>query len=126
MGGAGPGTPDFGKRPGGAGGSAGGGGGGGQQGDDICATFTAIAHLASPKRDVLKKLKKGERLQVELGENNSQVLALTKDGNLAGVLMPTSLSTLAKCLTNGYSYHAVVLSVSGGACEVEVRPGRPS
>jgi hypothetical protein len=119
MGGSGSGRPPVGKGKGG-----GGVGGGVPRGDGIslCACLADRVVLASPKPKIIAKLKKKDILNVELKDKKPPVLAVTEDGDVAGTIIPTDLSTLVKCINDGYSYEAQVVEISGGSCTVDIQP----
>lgn len=104
-------------------GSGGGGGGGGSQRKD-CSSLYIKTYLNSPKPAVLKTLKKNDELNVTLSGTgaNKVVQASTKAGAVAGSITGADLADLIACLQKGYKFVAVVEAVSGGSCEVTVRP----
>jgi hypothetical protein len=65
----------------------------------------------------------GQVLDVELKDRKPPVLAITGDGEVAGTIIPSELSTLVGCIKKGYSYTAKVVKIDGGACTVEIQPG---
>ncbi len=100
-----------------------GGGSGGppiSTGDSKSCDIVVRVPLNSVKADVLKKLKVGEVLSVEV--ENNRLLAKLGD-EVAGALTPRAMTTLIKCiLDQEYSYSATVIQIRGALCEVEVRP----
>jgi hypothetical protein len=68
----------------------------------------------------VSKLKVGEELEVHL--QGKSLIARTLSHEAAGSLTPKSLATLIECIAKGNEYIAKVIKVSGGACEVEIRP----
>ena len=120
MGGSDSGRPPVGK-------GGGGGGGGGRRprgnGGDPCACFADRVVLASPKQKVIVKLQVKQILKVELSDNNKPpVLAITKDNEVAGAIIPSDLSTLVDCIKKGYSYKAKVVKIDGASCTVDIEP----
>ena len=105
-------------------GSGGGGGGGGGIGKKDCSSLFIKTYLNSPKPSVLNTLKKGDVLQVELAGTGARriVQASTKKGAVAGSITGADLADLIACINEGYDFVAIVESVSGGSCEVTVRP----
>lgn len=106
-------------------GSGGGGGGGRGTGQTDCSTLTLTTHLNSPKPAVIKTLKKNSKLTIELQSQSGKsiVAAKTVQGQMAGSITGAGLAELISCLQKGYRFHAVVISVAGGGCEVSVQPG---
>ena len=102
------------------------GGGGGRPGGDGLAVDCDLVEktvLNSPVGDVLRELKRGDALRVELHtEGKVRLLrALTAEGKVAGSLTPRQTPAIVGCLEKGNRYVAHVLRVSGGMCEVEIR-----
>ena len=50
------------------------------------------------------------------------MLARTADGRTAGSITAGQMLRLLECIEGGTDYVAVVLSVTGGSVQVEVRP----
>lgn len=117
MGGSGGGTGGFG------GGISGSGGGGG--GDELsCDSLIEQTIIASPVANAISRLVKGDVLHLVLSSNDKPpVRAEMNDGTFVGTVMPTFLVKLVDCMQEGAMYHAVVLSIAGGAVTVEIRPG---
>jgi hypothetical protein len=89
---------------------------------DPCTTLSFRAAVNSPKPAVLKKMKEGAVLVVELQKPPStSVIVMYKDEEL-GALTGPKIATLVNCLQNGYKFKADVVSITGGNCQVEVRP----
>lgn len=76
--------------------------------------------LNSPKAQVISKLKVGDELDVILV--NHALIARAPIHGAAGSLTPKSLADLVQCIEAGNEYVAKVISVSGGVCQVEIRP----
>lgn len=101
---------------------------GGNGGDGFdCDSLVVDTTLNSPEADVVKQLKKGSRLRVDLGKSPAGrdiLLALTKDGKIAGSLTPPQVLDIMNCLRGGHSYIAEVQAEpSGGECRVRIRSG---
>jgi hypothetical protein len=92
-----------------------------------CDSLVVDTTLNSPEPAVLKTLKKGTRLAVELGQSpkgREILLAKTKAGQIAGSLTPPRVLDIMNCLKGGHSYIAEVLAdPSGGDCRVRIRTG---
>jgi len=105
---------------------SGGGGNGHKQDQPDCSTLTLTTHLNSPKPAALETLKKGNKLAIELQTHGGKpiVVAKTAQGQVAGSITGAGLAQLIGCLQQGFPFHAVVISIAGGGCEVSVQPGR--
>lgn len=75
--------------------------------------------LNSPQPLIVRKLKKGDILSVEV---DGKSLVAKLEGDKAGALTPSSLLDLLDCIEKGKEYVAVVTTIKGGFCEVEIRP----
>lgn len=100
-----------------SGGGGGGGGGGGSAGGD-CNIVERVP-LNSPKAAVIARLKVSDELNVE--QRGASVVALSGT-DIAGSLTPRRLDELIECMNQGRQYVAVVLTIRGALCEVEIRP----
>ena len=101
---------------------SGGGDGGPIPPDDIpaCEIMVIRTRLVSPNPAVITKLKKGDQLDVAAKSATGPALVLY-NGGIAGSIMDSRVLRLLECIEKGYDYIALVQSVSGGSCEVEVR-----
>lgn len=103
-------------------GHGGGGTGGGEPGPvPSCESLTAKVPLNSPDPKVIGALKPQDILQVRLQKAGGPVLVVTKTGKVAGSITSTLLARLIRCIEQGFEYEAVVLSVKGAMCEVQIR-----
>ena len=75
-----------------------------------------------PRPQFLKTLKAGFVLDVKLQTVPHVAVQLFYKGNLVGALSGKKVPTLVNCLQNTYKFKADVVSISGGNCQVEVRP----
>lgn len=100
---------------------SGGGGGGGFDNTD-CSSLQLRTTLSSPKSAVLKTLKKNDQLIVELQKRSGKpiVVARTDKGQEAGSITSSGLAKLIECLQQNHPFKAVVVSVDGGGCVVDV------
>ncbi len=103
----------------GPGSSGGGTGGGGVPPSIDCTRILEKTILNSPVPKVVSSLKKGDILTVMVQERS--LVAVTEDGDIAGALTPPLLPRIVECIDEGYEYVAIVLQISGGQCNVEVR-----
>jgi hypothetical protein len=113
--------PSSGSSSGSAGGGASGsygGSAGGDGGTDSCVLrFKTV--LASPVPSVVASLSAGDVLVVLLQDAPPAVTACHPDGTIVGGITQDVLR-LRSCIQQGYAYEAVVLSISGGAIQVQV------
>lgn len=106
-------------------GSGGGGGSGGPASPDPqvdCASLIIRTTLNSPDPAVVSKLELRDVLHVSPQTSAGPVEAITDAGEVAGSITARQMMRLLQCIEDGFEYIAVVLSVSGGRVEVEVRP----
>ena len=98
---------------------------GGQSSPNICSALDIETILNSPDEAVVKHLKRGEELAVDMEKTQTQgTILVAKDGHgkVAGSLTPPSLITIINCMGGGYKYVAVVLDdVKGGLIRVRIR-----
>ncbi len=103
-----------------------GGGGPGPYGDGpsdpiVDCKIVERVILNSPNPTVLLKLRVGDELDVLLV--GKVLVAQPKSGPpAAGALTPARLADLLDCMDKGRKYKAVVLKITGGRCDVEIRP----
>jgi hypothetical protein len=102
--------------------SGGGGGGyvGGGTSSGASCNIVERVPLNSPKPAVVSRLRVGDELDVILQAKS--LIARAQIHGPAGSLTPKSLALLIDCIENGNEYIAKVIKLSGGACEVEIRP----
>ena len=89
---------------------------------DDCATLAQFTTLNSPNQAVLKNLKKGDLLEINVRPAGKAVIveALYK-GQVAGTITSSIIQRLAGCMEKGFKYVAEVREeVKGGACKVHV------
>lgn len=99
---------------------AGPGAGGGGGGVDACASLRLIRNIEAPVPGVADQLAPGDTLEILLREGPPDlVVAVDNQGRDAGGISPTI--QLINCLRQGVAYRAGVLTVHGGAVQVEVR-----
>ena len=90
--------------------------------DNPCENLSFQSAVNSPQAAVLKTLKAGFLLDVKLQTVPHVAVQLFYKGNLVGALSGKKVPTLVNCLQNTYKFKADVVSISGGNCQVEVRP----
>ena len=103
-----------------------GGGGGGGYGSSrsnmpkenlSCKEISFNTQLRSPNPVVLKRIKGGFLLEIELDPNTGAVVALS-NGVVAGSLTGTQITSILRCMALGYTFTAEVVRIEGGMCEV--------
>ena len=101
---------------------------GGETSRNVCSSLDVETFLSSPHEAVVKKLKRGEELEVCIETTRTQVATLVaKDnrGKVAGSLTPASLLRIINCIENDYKYVAVVLDdVKDAVVRVRIREKR--
>lgn len=84
-----------------------------------CMRIMEKTILNSPVPEVVSTLKTGDILKVSLRERS--LVAVTENNAVAGALTPPLLPRIVECINEGYEYIAIVQTVSGGRCIVEIR-----
>jgi hypothetical protein len=86
-----------------------------------CARYVKETVLSSPKPAIIAGLRSGDELTVEFDSppNDRVIVATTTADGIAGSI--TGEGRLRDCMIKGYRYVAIVQSVSGGACRVQIR-----
>lgn len=103
------------------------GGDGGGSAPDECSSLVVETPLNSPVAQVVRDLKKGDVLRVELEVSAAQIRTLVaKDsvGRIAGSLTPPSLMRILACIEGGFKYDAIVLDKVGGLLPVRIQAKR--
>ncbi len=102
-------------------GSGGGfGSGGAGSGSFDCSTLAFETHINSPVPAEIAKLSIGETLHIDLSTMNGiQVVRVTNQGYVVGGLVDQNIR-IKQCLEQGFSFNAVVRSISGAAVKLFV------
>jgi hypothetical protein len=87
-----------------------------------CDTLSFRAAVNSPQPALLAKLKVGSVLTVKLQTSPQTAVIVELKTKTVGALTGPKVARLINCLQNGYTFEADVISVTGGECQVEVRP----
>ena len=99
-------------------------GGGGWSGDDECVDCASLFEttiINSPDPDVISKLTVNDNLAVTL--DAKRILKVVTDSNeIAGSITSARMLQIIDCIEQGFSYIAIVKSISGGRVEIEIRP----
>ena len=104
-----------------------GGGGGGGDGPFDCSSLVVLTTLNSPVAAVVKRLKVGDKLQVEIergATGRDLLIAKTREGEKAGSITPPQLVTIINCMNRGHAYVVAVLSVVGGEIKIRLESGK--
>lgn len=89
---------------------------------DDCG-ITETTTLNSPNRRVVSTLRVGEELDIELQLGPPRQLLATKGGEVAGSITSPKSAQIILCIHGrGLRYIAVVSTIRGGLCRVEIRP----
>ena len=89
---------------------------------DACETLTQTLPLNSPDPSVLRRLSRGDRLDVGSSRlNGSVIVQALYQGQIAGTITSTIFQRIAGVIEQDYEYVAVVLEVNGGACKVKIQ-----
>ncbi len=101
-------------------GSGGGFGSGGAGSRFDCSTLAFETHINSPIPAEIAKLSVGDILHIDLSNMNGiQVVRVTYQGNVVGGLVDQNIR-IKQCLEQGFSFNAIVRSISGAAVKVFV------
>jgi len=100
-------------------GAGGASGGGASTPISKCDIFEETA-LNSPVPDVVKALRPGDILT--LHQEGRTVVALTREGKRAGSITFRRLADLLECMDQQWTYVAEVKRITGGMCQVCIRP----
>jgi rRNA processing protein Krr1/Pno1 len=86
-----------------------------------CSRLSFQATLNSPKASVLAQLQEGSVLEVELDSSGKSVEVLFKS-QVAGSVTGSKVAQLINCLTSGFTFRAVVVTLTGGQCLLRIEP----
>ncbi|NJD90724.1 MAG: hypothetical protein FIA91_04285 [Geobacter sp.] len=90
-----------------------------------CSMLIDNTVLNSPKPEVIAKLKVDDVLDLQLIPSGAAkvLTAVTIQGEVAGSITSSLLSKIIRCIeVEHFSYVAIVKDISGGRCEVIIRP----
>ncbi|MGO1660119.1 MAG: hypothetical protein ACTHYN_16110 [Marinobacter sp.] len=88
---------------------------------DTCEKLNFTTQLASPKEEVVEQLEVGDLLDIISGQQNGQsVVQAVWRGQVAGGVADQRLQQLRHCLTEGFTYEALVLSVDNGQVRIRI------
>jgi hypothetical protein len=88
---------------------------------DSCNELTINTQIATPQAEVIATLSVGDLLTIQISSDQHTVQILDINGKVAGNVISSKLIRLINCINNGTIFIAEVLSVDGGACEIQVR-----
>lgn len=83
-----------------------------------CQLLSIKTQLASPKPAVIAKLNVGDILEVQLTPPAGPVQLITAGGEIAGAVLSPDVAKLIECIADDHEYHAKVLEIKGGNCQV--------
>jgi hypothetical protein len=96
--------------------------GGQNGGSDECRPYYRGVRLTSPKMDVLAGLQVNDTLDLLVGEAKGRpVLFATHNGSVAGTVTSQSAGQIIRCIQEGHKYIAIIKSLDGGDCLLEIR-----
>ena len=100
------------------------GGGPSAASNDVdCSQLTDETTLNSPDPNVIRELSVGDVLVIVLANERQSLVAMDSHGNIAGSITSNLMLQFIKCLDGGFEYVAVVQSIVGGQCTVQIRAG---
>lgn len=95
-------------------------------GDQLDCNIVERISLTNPVVAVIATIKKGDQLPIEIRQvGQREAVVAKKNGQIAGAIILSSvkrMGDLIACIRRGNRYDAIVLSVKGAICEVEVHP----
>ncbi|MBN8667352.1 MAG: hypothetical protein J0M30_07595 [Chitinophagales bacterium] len=100
-----------------SGGGANLGGGGGIPIAD-CKHISIKTNVTSPDPTVLKTLKVGDYLDVELQTATGPLIAVASGNRRLGSIFTTNPKMLIDCIVKGHIYHARILKIDGADCQI--------
>jgi hypothetical protein len=97
------------------------GSGMGRSGGDEC-DLRCIVPIQNPQLKVIPRISLGSTLQVKIkAEGKQSAIAVYTLGLLVGFIVPDDLPQFLRCIENGVSYKATVVTLDGNYCEVRVQ-----
>lgn len=84
-----------------------------------CSRLSFQATLNSPQAGVLAQLQIGSILDLGLGPSGTSI-EVRFNGQLAGSVTGTKVAQLINCINSGFSFRAVVVTLSGGQCLLRI------
>lgn len=95
---------------------------GGAAGGADCSQLRFDTFISSPLPSAINKLMPGVALPIDVFRQNSiETVAVYLNGTAVGGIVDHS-SRLLKCITNGFSYEAIVLSKNGAQIAIRIEP----
>lgn len=104
----------------GSGGSSGGGnlgGGGGIPAVD-CKNISIKTNVISPNPSVLRTVKVGDLLNIEVQSATGPLIAVTIKPEVLGSIFTTNPKLLIDCIIDGYKYQGRILKIDGADCQI--------
>jgi len=88
-----------------------------------CASLFEETVLNSPNPSVISKLKRDDVLELQVQrKGRAHVLVALKGTEIAGSITSALLAKIIDCIEKGFEYVAIVKTIRGGACTVQIRP----
>ena len=85
-----------------------------------CSKQVINTQLSSPNEEIIKTLKKGDVLAIELISSRHTLVALFED-EIAGVIVNKEMIKLIDCIKKGQSFEAVIRNIIGGMCAITIK-----
>lgn len=83
-----------------------------------CPGLIIETTLNSPQQDILSTLSIGSILNVSLQVDGSVIVE--HNGIVAGALTGFNIGKLTRCLDNGFTFYAEVISIDDGKCDLRI------
>ena len=93
---------------------------GGEATTDSCKSLTAKTNLQK-LTPAARSLAVGDELTI--AKRRAELLAVNDAGDICGSIASTANASLLECMDKGYTYIAIVKSVSGGIINVVIQSG---
>ena len=93
------------------------GGGGGIPTAD-CKDISIKTNVTSPDPSVLKTVKVGDLLDIELQTSTGPIIALTSKKKILGSIFTTNPKLLIDCISKGFNYRGRILLIDGADCQI--------
>ena len=102
----------------GSGGSSGNLGGGGGIPVVDCKDISIKTNVISPDPSVLRTVKVGDFLNIELQSATGPLIAVTIKLEILGSIFTTNPRVLIDCIIDGYKYQGRILKLDGADCQI--------
>lgn len=92
----------------------------GSGGTSRCKSISEELRVQSPNPSILATVEKDDILTVSASNGKAPIILLDNSANTVGSILPSSGASLLKCINEGYTYRALVLSKTKGICVVRL------